>query len=239
VEIIEQQLKLNPNYFEDKNKPILATLQRFKESWKGKVVVTDITQSMNPYLEEVLIWHLLNLKEGEFTKYLFFNDGDKKMASAKKVGSTGGIYSCEGVWEDLPTIISTMHLSMDRGLGGGEPPENDLEAVLAGIQETKDVEELVLIADSYSRVRDMALLSEIKIPIRIILCGAEESNGFYRGLKPDINEEYLTIAHRTKGSIHTLRQDILDLSEKKDGEVVEIGDHRYVLRNRQFIKLSE
>jgi hypothetical protein len=239
VEIIVQQLKLNPNYFEDKNKPILATLQRFKESWKGKVVVTDITQSMNPYLEEVLIWHLLNLKEGEFTKYLFFNDGDKKMASAKKVGSTGGIYSCEGVWEDLPVIISTMHLSMDRGLGGGEPPENDLEAVLEGIKQTKDVEELVLIADSYSRVRDMALLSEVKIPIRIILCGAEENNGFYRGLKPDINEEYLTIAHRTKGSIHTLRQDILNLSEKKDGEMVEIGDHRYVLRNRQFIKLTE
>ncbi|BDS11624.1 hypothetical protein [Aureispira anguillae] len=238
AKIIEQQLKLNPNYFEDKKQPILATLQRFKESWKGKVVVTDITQSMNPYLEEVLIWHLLNLKQGEHTKYLFFNDGNKKMASAKKIGTTGGIYNCEGAWDELGLVINTMHLAIESGLGGGEPPENDLEAVLAGMDKKEDVEELVLIADSYSRVRDMALLSEINIPIRIILCGADETNGFYQGLKSDINEEYLTIAHRTKGSIHTLRQDILNLSEKKEGEIVEIGEHRYILRNRQFIKLS-
>lgn len=239
VAIIEEQLKVNPNYFVDEDKPILATLQRFKESWKGKVVVTDITQSMNPYLEEVLIWHLLNLKQGEHTKYLFFNDGDQKMASAKKIGSTGGIYDCEGAWEELQLVINTMHIAIERGLGGGEPPENDLEAVLKGIQKKKDIEELVLIADSYSRVRDMELLSKIDIPVRIILCGAEEKNNFYQGLKPDINEEYLTIAHRTEGSIHTLRQDILNLSEKKEGEIVEIGKHRYILRNKQFIRLND
>lgn len=132
-----------------------------------------------------------------------------------------------------------MHLAIERGLGGGEPPENDLEAVLKGIQQRQDIEEVVLIADSYSRVRDMELLSQIDIPIRIILCGAEEKNSFYQVLKPDINEEYLTIAHRTKGSIHTLRQDILNLSEKKEGEIVEIGAHRYILRNKQFIKLDD
>jgi hypothetical protein len=239
VAIIEEQLKVNPNHFITEGKPILAILQRFKESWKGKVVVTDITQSMNPYLEEVLIWHLLNLKQGEHTKYLFFNDGDQKMASAKKVGKTGGIYDCEGAWEEVQLVINTMHMAIENGLGGGEPPENDLEAVLKGIEKKKDIEELVLIADSYSRVRDMELLSQIDIPIRIILCGAEEKNDFYQGLKPDINEEYLTIAHRTKGSIHTLRQDILNLSEKKEGEIVEIGKHRYILRNKQFIKLND
>ncbi|MBL4648308.1 MAG: hypothetical protein JKY03_01155 [Aureispira sp.] len=239
VAIIEQQLKINPNYFVDEGKPILAILQRFKESWKGKVVVTDITQSMNPYLEEVLIWHLLNLKQGEHTKYLFFNDGDRKMASAKKVGSTGGIYDCEGAWEELQLVINTMHIAIERGLGGGEPPENDLEAVLKGIEQKEDVEEVILIADSYSRVRDMELLSQIDIPVRIILCGGEEKNNFYQALKPDINEEYLTIAHRTSGSIHTLRQDILNLSEKKEGEIVEIGAHRYILRNKQFIKLND
>ena len=190
VEIVEKQIRINPNYFEDAEKPILATLQRFKERWKGSVVVTDITESMNPYLEEVLIWHMLNLRQGEHTKYLFFNDGDKKMASAKKVGNTGGIYACEGAWDELPIVISTMHVAMESGLGGGEPPENDLEAVLEGLKQKKKIDELVLIADSYSRVRDMALLSQINVPIRIILCGAEETNGFYRGLKPDINEEY-------------------------------------------------
>lgn len=238
VEYIEQQIKINPNYFEDAEKPILATLQRFKESWKGKVVVTDVTYSMNNYLEEVLIWHSLNLRKGEHTKYFFFNDGDKKTIYGKRIGSTGGIYSCEGAWEELPKVIETMHVAIESGIGGGEPPENDLEAVLAAIKQGQNVSEVILIADSYSRVRDMELLSQIKIPVRIILCGADEKNTLYKGSRSDINEEYLTIAHRTKGSIHTLRQDILDLSERKDGEIVEIGAHRYILRNKQFIKLS-
>ena len=238
VDYFQEQIKLNPNCFVDETKPVLATLQRFREAWKGKLVVTDITHSMNPYLEEVLIWHILNLRKGDFCKYIFFNDGDKKMASAKKIGSAGGIYPCQGGFEDLSEIIETMHVAMENGLGGGEPPENDLEAVIAGIKQKKKVDELILIADSYSRVRDMSLLSQITIPVRIILCGAEGKNDFYRGLESEINEEYLTIAHRTNGSIHTLREDILDLSERKEGEIVEVGEHRYVLRNRQFIKLK-
>ena len=235
---VEQQLRLNPNYAQESKQPILAVLQRHAALWKGKVVVTDVTESMRPYLDQVLIWHLLRLQKGEPVSYVFFNDGDKKMASAKVIGQTGGIYTCKGTWQQMDTVLNVMHKAMNGGLGGGEPPENDLEAVLAGVQQRKGVQELILIADSYSRVRDMDLLHQVKVPVRIILCGAEEQNSFYPMLRPDINEEYLTIAHRTKGSIHTLQQDILDLSATKEGEIVKIGEHRYLLSNRQFIKLD-
>jgi len=238
VAIYEKQLKLNPQYFEDTEKPVLAVLQRNKARWKGKVVVTDITQSMNPYLEEVLIWHVLHLRQGEHCKYLFFNDGNRKMASAKKIGRTGGIYPCEGVYEDLPKVIQTMQHAIHNGLGGGEPPENDLEAVLASIDTTsKKTKEVILIADSYSLIRDMELLEAIKVPVHIILCGADEKNNFYSGQEVDINEQYLTIAHRTGGSLHTLKEDLWDLSAKKEGEIVKIGEATYILRNKQFIKL--
>ncbi|MGH1336930.1 MAG: hypothetical protein ACRBFS_12470 [Aureispira sp.] len=235
---VEEQIQLNPRYSEESKQPILAVLQRHKALWKGKVVVTDVTESMRPYLDQVLIWHQLRLQKGEPISYVFFNDGNHKMASAKKIGETGGLYACRGVWQDVDSVLNTMGEAMACGLGGGEPPENDLEAVLFGIKQREGVQELVLIADSYSRVRDMDLLYNIKIPVRIILCGAEEQNSFYPSLKPDINEEYLTIAHRTKGSIHTLRQDILDISATKEGEIVQIGAHRYLLSNRQFIKLE-
>lgn len=235
---VEQQLRLNPNYAEESQQPILAVLQRHAALWKGKVVITDVTESMRPYLDQVLIWHLLRLQKGEPISYIFFNDGNNKMASAKKIGQTGGLYACQGTWQEVDSVLSTMNTAMEQGLGGGEPPENDLEAVLFGAKQQKGVQELVLIADSYSRVRDMDLLHQVNIPVRIILCGAEEQNSFYPALKPDINEEYLTIAHRTKGSIHTLRQDILNLSDTKEGEIVQIGDHKYLLSNRQFIKLE-
>jgi hypothetical protein len=237
VKIYEKQLRVNPNFFEDKEKPILAVLERLKKKHSTGFVVTDVTQSMDPYLEEVLIWHVLHLRQGNQTRYFFFNDGNKKMASDKKIGCTGGIYDCAGDYEQLPVVIQTMQTAMQTGLGGGEPPENDLEAVLTAAQSQKDVKEIILIADSYSRIRDMELLSKITVPVRIILCGAAENNDYYQGFKPDINEQYLTIAHRTGGSLHTLKSDIWNLSDKEEGEVVTIGQSRYVLRNRQFIKL--
>jgi hypothetical protein len=200
--------------------------------------VTDVTESMNPYLEEVLIWHALNLRQGNgAAKYVFFNDGDNKTAAAKVIGQTGGLYDCQGNNEDLSEVLRTMQLAIQSGLGGGEPPENDLEAVLDGQGKKAAAEEVILIADSYSRVRDMALLSQIKVPVRIILCGADEKNAYYQSMTADINEQYLTIAHRTGGSLHTLKSDIWNLSEKKEGEEVQIGQSKYVLKNRQFIKL--
>lgn len=239
VEIYEKQLVVNPDFFKEKQKPILATLNRFKENWKGKVIVTDVTESMNPYLEEVLVWHALNLRQGNgAAKYIFFNDGDNKTAGSKVIGETGGLYDCQGNYDDLPLVVQTMQLAIQSGLGGGEPPENDLEAVLKGQGQKANAEEVILIADSYSRVRDMALLSQIKVPVRVILCGAEEKNTYYQSMRSDINEQYLTIAHRTGGSLHTLKSDIWNLSEKKEGEVVQIGQSKYVLKNRQFIKLN-
>lgn len=235
AEVFKRSMERDPNFFQKSKKPVLSTLFRLQERWKGKVIVTDITQSMSPYMEEVLVWHALNLRQGEQTFYVFFNDGDSKMASAKKVGSTGGIYTCKGSWGDMPELISTMQTGMKNGLGGGEPPENDLEAALVGAKE-KGTKELILIVDCYSSVRDMALLDQINIPVRIILCGAEDPNNFYAGYKAEINEEYLTIAHRTGGSVHTLKQDIWDLSQKKNGDQISIDGNTYVLRNKQFLR---
>ena len=238
VAYFKEQITIHPKVYEAHSKPILSSLERLKNNWKGTLIVTDITQSMQPYLEEVLLWHALNLRDGDRYQYIFFNDGDRKMASAKKIGKTGGIYTCTANYASLDSIIATMHQAIENGLGGAEPPENDLEAVLVGIQLNKQVKEIILIADSYSRVRDLELLGQIPIPLRIILCGAEEQNNFYRGLAAVVNEEYLTIARRTNGSVHTLKEDILGLNQVKEGEIIEVSGHRFLLRNNQFIKLN-
>ncbi len=238
----QQQYKVNPQFFEEKEKPILSVLARLNTDWEGVAVVTDVTESMTPYLEEVLIWHALNLRQTAEGKssgaaYLFFNDGDSKAASAKQIGRTGGLYGCEGLENDLPLVVQTMQQAIQNGLGGGEPPENDLEAVLHVQQKKAAVTEIILIADSYSNVRDMALLTQIEKPVRVILCGVDETNNFYKNLDADVNEQYLTIAHRTGGSLHTLKSDIWNLSEKKEGEIVHIGHSKYILKNRQFVRL--
>ncbi|MCH2044837.1 MAG: hypothetical protein MK212_12030, partial [Saprospiraceae bacterium] len=110
--MFKKLLKDNPTYAKDSEKPILSTFQRMKESWKDKVIVTDITQSMQPYNQEVLVWHALNLIQSNNSRYAFFNDGDNKICSAKKIGQTDGVYFAEGRFEDLATIINSMQTAM-------------------------------------------------------------------------------------------------------------------------------
>jgi hypothetical protein len=235
--VYKDSLVNNPKIFEKHKDPVLSTLKRMNRDLSTAVIVTDVTHSMEPYMEEVLMWHALNLGKGNHMRFVFFNDGDDKLSREKTIGNTGGIYLTEGSLENLDSIILKMQEATKARMGGGEAPENDLEAVKSAIKNFNNVDEVILIADAHSPVRDMVLLKEISVPIRIILCGAEELNSFYFN-KTDINEQYLTIAHRTGGSVHTLSADILDLSKRKEGDVVELQGIRYLLRNRQFVKLN-
>ncbi|MCB0583076.1 MAG: hypothetical protein KDD10_27610, partial [Phaeodactylibacter sp.] len=122
----------------------------------------------------------------------------------------------------------TMNRAMSAG-SGGVTPENDLEALLEGVRLMGEIDELVLIADNYSDVRDIELLTQLHAPVRIVLAGVDHG----------INEDYLTIAYATGGSIHTLEEDVETLSHLADGEVVKIGDYRYRVNRGQFIQLSD
>lgn len=231
----QTQVSQRPKYAEEMRHPILAVFERNKQ-WKGKVVVTDVTQSMEPYLDEVLMWHLLSAQRGESVRYLFFNDGDQLPEGDKRIGETKGVYTCQGTSQNLDTVLANMAMAVAAG-DGGRPPENDLEALLNGSRYHAPGKELILIADSHSPIRDIELLEHLQVPVRIILCGAEARNRRYRYLKPDINEQYLDLARRTGGSIHTLSQDLLHLGQLPEGERVQVGRFWYLLRHGHFIKL--
>jgi hypothetical protein len=57
---------------------------------------------------------------------------------------------------------------------------------------------LILVADNSSAVKDMELLERIKKPVHIILCGSPADS--MQAMQP----EYLEIARRTGGTLHTL-----------------------------------
>ncbi|MBX3102113.1 MAG: hypothetical protein KF690_06375, partial [Bacteroidetes bacterium] len=58
---------------------------------------------------------------------------------------------------------------------------------------------VVLIADNGARIRDMALIEQVDFPVHIILCGL-----LVNGVRP----EYVELAWRTGGSIHTYTRDL-------------------------------
>ncbi|WCL80902.1 hypothetical protein PPO43_13080 [Saprospira sp. CCB-QB6] len=238
--ILKDSLRLNPKVLENHyKKPILASLLRLQDVWEKRIIVTDVTASMSPYFEEILLWHSLNLMKATDNKYVFFNDGDNEMNSHKVLGRTGGLYYCQGKVINLEEIIGRLKEASGVRRAGGDAPENDIEALLAAqALRTDSLEEIILIADAFSPVRDMALLYQLNCPIRVILCGWEEGNEFYPKT-PLPNPEYLTIAHRTGGSVHTLTQDLWDLSKKDDGDVIELSGLRFLLKNHQFIQKAK
>jgi hypothetical protein len=78
---------------------------------------------------------------------------------------------------------------------GGLTPENDMEAVLKGIERYRgDFGDLVLIADNSSAVWDLALLANSRkaTPINVILCG---------GAAEAPRTDYIEMAWRTGGTI--------------------------------------
>ncbi|MCB0569145.1 MAG: hypothetical protein KDC66_05255 [Phaeodactylibacter sp.] len=221
----KDMLANDEHYFEHSGEEIKAALYRKRDEWSNKVVVTDLTGSMYPYMDQILLWHALALVPGEQNRYIFFNDGDMQAEADKKLGAAGGIYLTEKM--NMDNLLATMKTTMDAGWGG-DSPENDLEALLEGVRMMSEMDELILIADNYSDVRDIELLSQLKAPVRIVLAGAEYG----------VNEDYLEIAYRTGGSIHTLTEDISELSRLADGETITIGGYHYRVDKGKFVQLK-
>jgi hypothetical protein len=222
------EIKKDADFFEKREETVKAAFYRNLGDWRNKIIVTDGTGSMSPYWDQVMVWHLLQLTADERNSYVFFNDGDQKAMSEKVIGSTGGIYTSEATGMDA--ILKTIRQCINSGFGG-ESEENDIEALLKGIEMRKNNEEVILIADNYSDVRDMELLPRVNVPIRIILAGVDKTLG--------VHEHYLEIAYKTGGSIHTLEEDIFDLKKMLDGQSVFIGEFEYRVMRGKFIQVSK
>lgn len=219
-------LEADQKYFEKAGYELNSALYRHKELWANKVIVSDVTGSMSPYLDQILLWHALAIVPGENNRYLFFNDGDDKSSAEKKIGETGGIYACED--REMEKIMQVMKRSMDAGWGG-ESVENDIEALIEGTRMMGEGDELILLADNYSNVRDLELLAQLNVPVRVVLAGVDYG----------VNEEYLHLAYMTGGSIHTLEEDIFHLTRLNDGEIITVGDYRYRVNAGTFIQIKD
>ena len=200
---------------------VLNTFQR-NQNWDNFVVVTDVTGSMSPYSAQVFVWLKAQAENKNAKSFVFFNDGDNKNSRRKKPLETGGVYVTEN--KDLQTVINTAVECMNKGSGGGESMENDVEAILEGAKQYPEANAIVLIADNYEIMRDYEFIKKIKKPVHVILCGAEHR----------INIQYLDLARQTKGTLHTLKSDVTHLQNIKEGEHFFIEEKEYVYHKGRF-----
>lgn len=193
-------------------------------NWSKKMAVaTDVTGSMSPYSTQVLLWLKYRpevLSEGRF---VFFNDGDATPDILKKVGSTGGIHFAASNQYD--SVSAAMEDAMRKGTGG-DIPENNLEAVLAAIKQWPDTDTVLMIADNEAPVKDMVLLSKIKKPVSVMVCGATEK----------VNRDYIDIAKNTGGRLFVLNTELSNLQKLNNGSEVIIKGRKFEYKNGEMIR---
>lgn len=231
IEIKEAEAKelrevLKRNQYSWGSDTVVTKILNGKKEWKKKLVVLDVTSSMLPYIEQVKYWYSLNYAQDSTMEFYLFNDGNGMSSAKKEIGITGGIYECKACKiNDLERLIKQARAAGN----GGDSQENDLEAILYALKYTNGYDELVLVADNMSYARDMILIGKVKIPIRIILCGTSRF----------VNEQYLDMAYRTGGSVHTIEEDIMNLSDMIEGKMITIGGYQYRFTKGRFFRMPK
>ncbi|MEY3343893.1 MAG: hypothetical protein RL090_1577 [Bacteroidota bacterium] len=200
----------------------------FNKSIKSpdELVCVDLTGSMSPYYLQVFSWLHLR-KNGATIRYSFFNDGDEMPDHLKRTGNVGGVYLFGT--NSIDTVTKYAYECITNG-SGGDSPENNIESVLKAIKKYPDIKSVVMVVDNWANMRDYSLMSQLKIPVKVIVCGTR-----YFEVKSPVNTQYLDLARATGGSVYTMEEDLHDLAKKKEGDEITIEGTTYVIRGGRFM----
>ena len=190
--------------------------------WENSLVIIDVTGSMSPYIGKTMSWVKATQDSSQISAFVFFNDGDATPHNKKVTGRVGGIYSV--INESFSSVYSEMKSTMRKG-GGGDCPENNVEATIKGTDEFPECDEIIMVADNWATPRDMKFTSQLKKPVHVILCGGSMG----------INEAYIQLAYDTKGSVHTIEED-LNMREIKPGKQFKVGSSYFTLVNGRIVR---
>lgn len=188
-------------------------LDRNIDRWKNVVIVCDITSSMFPYTTQVFDWLSKNKDNTSVKGIVFFTDCDSLGNQARKLPAK--MFSVKN--RDENTLWETMFAAIENSENNEDSPENNIEALLYAQKHFPDAQEIVLIADNSSTIKDMSLLSKLKKPVHVIAC----SETYIKNLA--FQPDFVKIAKKTNGTIHTSEDDISDLSKIEEGIIVRVG----------------
>lgn len=194
------------------------------------LICVDMTGSMSPYYKQLFLWLTLKGNTKDTLKYALFNDGNMKSDHLKKPMSTGGVYVFKSNSQDT---TAQQLLRCISGGGGGDSPENNIEAAMAGLKKFPKSKEIIMLVDNWADMRDYSYISDITKPVRVIICGSE-----FGGIEYPINPQYLDLAKKTKGSVCTIEEEISDLSKVNEGSEITLGGSKYVFSSGRFIRKS-
>jgi hypothetical protein len=206
-------------------------LDRNAGKWKKSVVVIDWTSSMFEYGTQVLQWIDEHQNNQNIAGFIFFNDCDEAGIPIAVSKEQGYMVHTRNTRKEV--VLEKMLESVRLGYKNTDYSENDIEALIFAQEEYPEIEEIILIADNKSKVRDMERVDQLKKPVRIVLCGKPLEIGV--AIQPD----YIRLAGKVKGSLHTIEDDIMNIRRIRDGKIIRIADQefRYDFSKRNFVPL--
>lgn len=200
-------------------------LDRNIDKWKNVVLVCDITSSMFPYTTQVFDWMNENTDNTSIKGIVFFTDCDS-LGRQTRGRLPGKMFTVRS--KDELVLWDTMFAAINNTENNKDKPENNIEALLYAQKHFPEADEFVMIADNSTQVKDMKQLSKVKKKVHIILCGETyEKNVAFQS-------DYVQIAKRTKGTIHTLEDDIENISKVKEMSVVRVGNIYFRFHKGKF-----
>lgn len=200
-------------------------LDRNIDKWKNIVIVCDITSTMFPYTTQVFDWMNENTENTSIKGIVFFTDCDS-LGRQTRGRLPGKMFTVRT--KDELVLWDTMFAAINNTENNKDKPENNIEALLYAQKNFPDADEIVMIADNSTQVKDMKQLSKVKKKVHIILCGETyEKNLAFQS-------DYVQIAKKTKGTIHTLEDDIDNIAKVKEMSVVRVGNIYFRFHKGKF-----
>ena len=200
-------------------------LDRNIDKWKNVVIVCDITSTMFPYTTQVFDWMNENTDNKSIKGIVFFTDCDS-LGRQTRGRLPGKMFTVRT--KDELVLWDTMFAAINNTENNKDKPENNIEALLYAQKHFPDADEFVMIADNSTQVKDMKQLSKVKKKVHIILCGETyEKNVAFQS-------DYIQIAKKTKGTIHTLEDDIENISKVKEMSIVRVGNIYFRFHKGKF-----
>ncbi len=200
--------------------------ERNSKHWKNAVVVCDWTTSMFKHGTEVVNW-LAAQKDAKHIKgFVFFNDCDQDgnaIQTSKKPGQMFPVHSTA-----MDEVMAAMIATVRKGEANRDLEENDVEAIKFASEEFEGVEEIILIADNVSPVRKLGLLKDVNVPVKIVICGSTYIEDM------PIQTDYIKIAAKTGGSIHTVEDDLFQFRPIPENTWVKVDNILYRFKNGRF-----
>ncbi|RAK03141.1 hypothetical protein LX87_01263 [Larkinella arboricola] len=193
-------------------------LTRNSQTWPNAVVVCDFTTSMTPYSTQLYAWLKKNAQNSAIKGTVLFTDCDSLGRETRAGGPAGQLFATTE--RDPARALPTFLAAYRNTLHNANEAENDIEALLFAQNRFPNADHLILIADIDNPVKDMALLNQITKPVHVVLCGRDWDST--QAFHPD----FYTIARRTKGSLHTLEDDI-DPAQLHSRTWLQVGNHYY------------